>query len=394
MDLSLNRMKRALSALGEPCKSIPAIQIAGTNGKGSIASFINSCLQRLEIKAGVTTSPHLISWCERISINGELISHNQLKERLITLKPIIKEFQLTPFETLIACALEHFRQQKVDLLVLEVGLGGRLDATTAHPYRPIIAMGGIGLDHCDHLGNNLKAIAKEKAAIILPESTVISAHQHPEVEKVLTEVVREQKAILHLVKPLTTEWSLGLPGEIQKQNAAVAKGALEALKDYGWQIDENKIKEGLAKAFWPGRLQKAKWKDIPIIIDCAHNPHATKQLSLERDQWDGEKNGIYWIFAIQKQKDAPSMINSLLRPNDIAWITPVPNHSSWMKKDLLKSNPKYSSQLKNTSTIEEALCEIALYKEKKKKSKIVITGSIYLLGELIKRQLIKLDQIN
>ncbi len=387
MDLNLDRMQMALKAMGEPCKSIPAIQVAGTNGKGSVTSFINSCLQVLDIKAGITTSPHLISWRERISINDELISFNELKEILITLKPIITEFQLTPFESVIACALDHFRSKKVKLLVLEVGLGGRLDATTAHPYRPLVAMAGIGLDHCAQLGNNLKSITKEKASIISPGSTVISAQQHPEVEKLLKEMIKDRKATLHQVKPLTKEWKLGLPGEIQKQNAAVAKATLESLKVFGWEINESKIKQGLSKASWPGRLQNATWRNIPIVIDCAHNPHATKQLSIERKKWEGEKLGVNWILAIQKQKDAPSMLDPLLMSNDLAWIVPVPNHTSWNKEELINKRPKYSHQLRDSENIEQALSIIML---KKNKSKIVITGSIYLIGDLIHRKIINL----
>ncbi len=391
IDLNLERMQLALKAMEEPCKLIPAIQIAGTNGKGSIASFINSCLQSLGIKAGITTSPHLITWCERICINGETISPNELEKILITLKPIIDDFKLTPFESLIACAFDHFRREEVELLVLEVGLGGRLDATTAHKNRPIIALGGIGLDHCDQLGNTLKAITKEKASIILPESTVITAQQHPDVEKTLKEICSQREATLHIVKPLTENWDLGLPGEIQKQNAAVAKVALESLRNFGWEVNDKNITEGLANAFWPGRLQKARWNKTPLIIDCAHNPHATKQLSLERKKWSGEQQGVHWILAIQKQKDAPAMLKSLIKPNDFAWIIPVPNHHSWLKEELLKECPQYCQQLKEVFHIEEALSNIAIESAQQEHlKKIVITGSMYLLGDLIKRKVIKL----
>ena len=152
MDLQLDRMQAALNALGDPCASVPAIQVAGTNGKGSIAAFLAAALKRAGITTGLTTSPHLVSWCERISIDGEQISELTLRKRLIELQSIGKQHQLTPFEQLLAVAFVHFQANAVDLLVLEVGLGGRLDATTAHPDRPVIAMAAIGLDHCEHLG--------------------------------------------------------------------------------------------------------------------------------------------------------------------------------------------------------------------------------------------------
>ena len=181
MDLGLERMQQALQAMGNPCASIPAIQVVGTNGKGSIASFIASSLKAAGIRVGLTTSPHLVSWCERISSDGELISIVELRQRLTALQPLAQTHRLTPFELLMATAFDHFRSREVELLVLEVGLGGRLDATTAHPYRPIIAMANIGLDHCEHLGYSLKEITAEKSAVISPGAAVISARQQAEV---------------------------------------------------------------------------------------------------------------------------------------------------------------------------------------------------------------------
>ena len=133
MDLQLDRMQGALKHLGSPCGGVPAIQIAGTNGKGSIASFISAALHWNGIRSGVTTSPHLVSWCERIAIDGQPIELADLRRLLNEQASVCKTFQLTPFEQLLASALVHFHRENVDLLVLEVGLGGRLDATTAHP---------------------------------------------------------------------------------------------------------------------------------------------------------------------------------------------------------------------------------------------------------------------
>ena len=386
-------MKNALISMGNPCKDIPAIQIAGTNGKGSIASFISSGLQTLDIKAGTTTSPHLLSWCERISTNGINISSEELSKRLRSLQDVINNFKLTPFESLIAAALDHFNEQRVKLLVLEVGLGGRLDATTAHSCRPIIAMAAIGLDHCEHLGNNLTQITKEKAAIITPGSTIISAEQHPEVQKVLLEVVAFNKAHIHIVKPITDEWKLGIPGEIQKQNAAVAKAAIESLAHYGWSIDQKKIKEGFKNATWPGRLQNAKWNNMPLLVDCAHNPHATKQLSIETNKLIKGDSAIHWILAIQRHKDGPKMLHSLLKTNDYAWIVEVPGYTSWSKEDLIKITPKYRNQLRSALNVEDAL-SLIYSKSNNENPFVVIAGSIYLIGDLIKRKQIHLESIN
>ena len=175
MNLGIDRMSLAIHAMGDPCKNIPAIHIAGTNGKGSIAAFINSILSLVDIKTGVTTSPHLVDWIERICINKTTISKKEFQSLSLALKPIVDKFSLSPFESILAIALKYFTLKEVELLILEVGLGGRLDATTAHKHRPIIAFGAIGLDHCEYLGDNLEKIAIEKASVITPKCTVITA---------------------------------------------------------------------------------------------------------------------------------------------------------------------------------------------------------------------------
>ena len=236
MDLQLDRMRHALDDLGFPCADVPAIQVAGTNGKGSIAAFLSSALQRAGIKTGLTTSPHLVNWCERIRVDGRMIAEADLRSLLVAQRKICERNKLTPFEQLLAVAFEHFASNQVDVLVLEVGLGGRLDATTAHPKRPVIAMASIGMDHCEHLGNTLRAIATEKAAVISPGATVVSAYQDPAVAEVLKATCRRQQARLAWVEPLECGWNLGLKGVMQRSNAAVALGALHALDGLGWPV--------------------------------------------------------------------------------------------------------------------------------------------------------------
>ncbi len=388
MDLGLERIKIALEAMGNPCADIPAIQIVGTNGKGSIASFMQSSLKTAGIKTGVTTSPHLVDWCERICINGESISHEEFLNRLHSFQPIAKKYRLTAFEIVIAIAFDHFASNNVELMVLEVGLGGRLDATTAHPLRPIIAVAGIGMDHSEHLGKNIQAIAKEKASVISKGSKVISAKQDPDVAKVLEDVSALQNARLEWVAPLSKDWKLGLNGNIQRENAAVAKRALEALEEFGWKLKEQTIRNGFNLAKWPGRLQRINWKGLPLVIDGAHNPHAAKQLSKERSFWHGEEKGIHWILAIQINKEAPEMIRELLKPKDIAWVVPVPKCPSWTKSKLSMKCPELSEQI-----IEEQGIEKVLYRLTKEREwpspPPVIAGSLFIIGDLIKMKGIK-----
>ncbi len=387
MNLGLDRMEQAIKAMGEPCKKIPAIQIAGTNGKGSIAAFINTILSLVDVRTGITTSPHLVDWVERICINKTQISQQDFKSLSLSLCPIVDKYNLTPFESIIAIALKYFTLKEVELLILEVGLGGRLDATTAHKYRPIIAFGAIGIDHCEYLGDNLQKIATEKAAVITPKSIVITADQHSIVKKILKEAARRKQAVIHWVDPLPADWKLGLSGAIQKENAAVAKGVVESLTTIGWSVSEEKIREGLSLTTWPGRLQRAKWEGMPIVIDGAHNPHAAKQLSNERASWVNEESGIIWILGIQKQKDMMNILRHLIREKDFAWIVPVPNQRSWSKNQIISYCPKYKTQLKEALNVEEVLS--ILKKQKKWPSPPpIITGSLYLIGNLFQKQIL------
>ena len=390
MDLQLERMRHALQDLGSPCGEIPAIQVAGTNGKGSIASFLSAALQQAGIRSGVTTSPHLVSWCERIAIDGVPISEGDLRQLLLAQQQLCAKHRLTPFEQLLAAALAHFHTEAVELLVLEVGLGGRLDATTAHPCRPVIAMASIGLDHCEHLGSTLTAIAEEKAAVITPGAQVISAEQPASVREVLEKTCSANNAVLRWVDPVPSDWCLGLGGDWQRRNAAVAHGALQALHPLGWRLDEPAIRAGLAKARWKGRLQTVTWQGHPLLLDGAHNPPAAQQLALERQSWQGQDNGVVWILGIQAHKQAVKMLQLLLQPQDQAWIVPVSNHRSWTRDALLQTMPHWKDQLIDADSPEDALKRIEETRDWPQPMP-VLAGSLYLIGDLLERRLVQAE---
>ena len=390
MDLQLDRMQAALQAMGSPCAEIPAIQVVGTNGKGSIASFLASALQQAGIRTGLTTSPHLVSWCERIRVDGVPITAPCLRRRLEALHALGQTHRLTPFEQLLAAAFDHFRDEDVDLLVLEVGLGGRLDATTAHPHRPVIAMASIGLDHCEHLGETLTAIAEEKAAVVTPRSTVISAHQAAEVTAVLERICCERRARLQWVDPLPNSWALGIPGSIQRSNAAVARGALRTLQEFGWSVSNQSIRTGFANAHWRGRLQTVSWRERPLRLDGAHNPAAAEQLARERQHWTGQDAGVCWLLAIQAHKQAAEMLHALLQPNDRVWIVPVPEHNSWDRDRLISINPAWNPQLHQSRDAESALIQIR-DQGAWPQPPPVVAGSLYLIGDLFRRNLVRAE---
>ena len=383
MDLSLERMQRALADLGSPCSEVPAVQVVGTNGKGSIACMIHSGLTAAGLRSGLTTSPHLTSWCERICVNQQQIELAQLRQRLKQLQPLAQHHNLTPFEQLITSALVHFDANALDWLVLEAGLGGRLDATTAHPNRPLIAIGSIVMDHCEHLGHSLTAISNEKAAVIGPGAHVISAAQNEAVTKVLEARSQEMGATLEWVEPLTEEWELGLSGQLQRRNGAVACAALRHMHALGSSITEEQIRGGLAQAHWPGRLQTLHWKHHSVRVDGAHNPDAAQQLALERYAWSQPGQQQIWILGIQGHKQAPEMLRILLKPNDEAWIVPVPGHVSWTADQLSEICPTHAHQLRSAPCVEDVLNNLFKNDVDRPNLKPVIAGSLYLIGSLL-----------
>ena len=381
--LGLSRIKKALQELGNPCNNIPAIQIIGTNGKGSIAAYLESILFEAKKKFGVTTSPHLFDICERIRVNKKNINKTDFEKIYTSIEKIFSKYELTPFEKIFCCALNFFDIEKVELLILEAGLGGRLDATTAHKLRPIIAIGNIGLDHKEFLGDTIEKIAKEKLAVIEKNSIVISCNQNNKVEKLIKEKVKEVGAEIIWKDPISNCYELGLKGIFQKQNASVAVGAIEALNNLGFNIKEKHISEGLKKTAWKGRLEIINYLNKKILVDCAHNYPAAKALSKERTTWKNENKGIYWILGVQRQKDISAILKALIKKNDHLLLVPVPKQPSWKLKDL--SNIK---GIRTQKIIEFEKFELAfnyLFEQKKwPRCHPVLTGSIFLVAEFIK----------
>jgi len=383
IELGLKRIENALAEIKKPCKNTPAIHIIGTNGKGSITAFLESILCMSNKSIGVTTSPHLFDICERIRVNQKYISKEEFNNLFITLGNQLKIFELTPFEFIICCALKFFEQQKVDLLILEAGLGGRLDATSAHKLRPIIAIGKIGIDHSNYLGDSLEKITQEKIAVIQKDSFVISCKQHLTVESLINEKIKEVKANMIWVDELSENYKLGLKGRFQRENAAVAIGVIKVLNKLGWAIQKSSIEEGLAKTEWPGRLQLINWKNRKILIDSAHNPSAAEALSKEREHWINQEEGVYWILGVQKQKDICSIINKILKPRDKILLVPVPNQQSWTLEEISKSSHLYQEIIYEFDDFKLALSYLEELNEWPS-CHPVLTGSIYLVSDFMK----------
>jgi dihydrofolate synthase / folylpolyglutamate synthase len=382
VDLGLDRLQAALAELGHPERRFAAVQVAGTNGKGSICTLVHQALLASGIRAGLYTSPHLVSWTERIRLGDAPIAAADLRRHLETANPIAQRHQLTPFELVTAAAFLAFAEANCELVVLEVGLGGRLDATTCHPQRPVIGFASVGLDHTEFLGPDPARIATEKAGVLQQGTVAISAPQSPEVAAVLDAQAGAVGAELRWVAPLDlAQWPLGLPGAVQARNGAVALGMLQALAERGWPISDGTIRRGFAAARWPGRLQRLRWRGQPLLLDGAHNLPAALALRSELDAHP-EHHGLttgprHWVLGILANKQGPEILQALLAPADRAWIVPVPGHPCWCPEALAAACPALAAQLHGAPHLEEGLTQAS------SPAPIVVAGSLYLIGHLL-----------
>ena len=394
VDLGLDRLQAALAELGHPERQFAAVQVAGTNGKGSIATLVHSSLLAAGINAGLYTSPHLVSWCERIRIGTSPISEAALRHQLLALQSLGQRHRLTPFELVTAGAFCAFATAGCPLVVLEVGLGGRLDATTCHPDRGVVGFGSIGLDHSEFLGPTAAAIAAEKAGVLQRGCTAFSAAQSPEVAAVLQQQAAACGAELRWVEPLDLgPWALGIPGAIQASNGAVALGILHAITERGWAISDSAIRTGFAQARWPGRLQQLQWRGHELLLDGAHNPPAAQVLRLELDrrsakQGDGQA-GRHWVLGMLANKAGPEILEILLAPGDRAWIVPVPGHASWSAEALQAACPAWSQALQSAQDLDTALEQATAAGQDSAAGQapppVLVAGSLYLIGHLLAR---------
>ena len=342
IDLGLERLQSALAELGHPERRFAAVQVAGTNGKGSISTMVHAIAAAAGIRTGLYTSPHLLSWCERIRLPEGLIRDVELQRRLQDLQPLALRHDLTPFELVTAAAMQAYAEADVELAVLEVGLGGRLDATTVHPDRQVLAFASIGLDHTEHLGPTIAAIAAEKAGVLHSAAMAVSGPQTAEAARVLRQQARRLGCPLRWVEPLPPPAeggpALGLSGDLQRLNAAVAVGAAEALAERGWPISHIAIAMGLEQARWPGRLDQRRFQGRRLLVDGAHNPPAAAALRHELDQLTpghNEPQPRRWLIGMQRHKNAPDLLRTLLREGDQVRVVSLPaEHSSWTAADL------------------------------------------------------------
>lgn len=403
IDLSLDRIKVFLDKIGNPQKSLSYIHIAGTNGKGSVLKYLETILVEAGYIVGSFTSPHLIDYTERFTINGTAISQtdfliyaNELFSRLND----HQEIKLTLFEFLTVLAFCYFRDKQVDIVLLEVGLGGRLDATNVidQPLMSIIT--SIDFDHTNYLGDTLDKIAFEKAGIIKNNTYVVVNKDNKGLKSFLnvaqgknTQAVLVDSSNYRFIADIVglkqhvldlsgnTVCTFTMPGKHQFENVLLALKAIDVLNLSGFNISDSSIKKGIAKTKWPGRAQY--FTEKKVLIDGAHNPAGAKAL---RELIDAYFNGteLIWIIGTLNTKDSCGILQELIRDTDMVIFTEPKVINPTPLEDLKGSiiNMGLNNKISLVENLLEA-CSLAKSIQNDNQM-IIITGSLYLVGEYLK----------
>lgn len=364
------------------------IHVAGTNGKGSVCAMIDSLCCAQGYRTGLFISPHLVTFRERIRVNGEKISEDAVADGLTMIRDLIADWDPHPtfFEVTTALALKHFSEARTDVVVLETGLGGRLDATNA-VESDVSVITPIGLDHEEWLGNTLAQIAGEKAGIIKPGVPAVSAPQRPEAEQVIRARAAKCGAPLQFINEIYDRSPVGLRGEYQKHNAAVAIAAVQAANI---QLGEKAIVRGLAAIEWPARFQK--W-DERTIIDGAHNPSASRILAQTwREVFGDQKTTL--VLAVLADKDLRGICEALAPITESVLLPKIRSERGAPPEALAKilasilsvcragvspaGNRRGCPTISITTSIGEALD-----RARAKPNPILITGSLHFAGEVL-----------
>jgi dihydrofolate synthase/folylpolyglutamate synthase len=405
--LGLGTTQYLLRLMGDPQKSLRFIHIAGTNGKGSVAAMLHAVLSRAGYKTGLYTSPHLVSFCERFQISGQSIAESDVVRLVEQIKPRLESVAAHPefraptfFEAVTAAGLQYFHEQKTDVVVWETGLGGRLDATNVvTPLASVIT--NIAFDHTQYLGETLPQIAMEKCGIIKPGVPVVTASVAEEVLRViratatahgcpltiigqdvcatrLSEDEQGQRVELAGTRQSYGPVTIPLLGAHQTINCATAIAALEAS---GLPVTPQQVSEGLSQTTWPGRFQIVKHHPT-VVLDGAHNAAAADRLAATvRERCAGQK--LTLILGVLRDKNYDQMCQILAPLAERILCVPVNSERTCDPDQLARwcmaANPRLRI------TIARNLAEAYAQARSENAEAIVITGSLFLVGEALDR---------
>jgi dihydrofolate synthase/folylpolyglutamate synthase len=378
--LGLENVQRLLRELNVPGKDQRIIHVAGTNGKGSVCAMIDSICRAANHRTGLFTSPHLVTYRERIRVNGDMIAPDEVARGLSILRQTIRDWDPHPtfFEITTALALDHFKKKECELIVLETGLGGRLDATNALlPAVSVITP--IGYDHEKWLGHTLGLIAGEKAGIIKPGVPVVSAKQEAAAENVIRSRASECEAPIEFVTEPYVASPVGLVGTHQRQNAAIA---VAALRSGGVAVSEDAIERGLARIDWPARFQR--W-DERTIIDGAHNPAGAQVLAKTwREQFGNDRATI--VLAVLKEKDVAGICRALAPIAERFILPSIRSERALPPNELIPLLSSITPSLQNARPARTSVTSslpAALELARAAPERILITGSLHFAGEAL-----------
>lgn len=379
--------RKLLAAVGDPQNDLAFIHIAGTNGKGSTAAFLREILKEAGIRAGMFTSPHLIDFTERIQVDGRQIPEEdaaRLGEMLLNLD---LDVHPTMFDYCLAMALLYFREQGCRLVILETGLGGRLDSTNVISAPLVSVITKIGYDHTEVLGDTLDKIAAEKAGILKPNTFMVSESQQQPAEKVLKDCcsklgISYQFVEAEKIKAVDHGFSyegkgsyrMRMLGMHQRENAMAAVFAAEALRIYGFEITDAQILQGIENATWNGRMELIS-KEPYLLIDGAHNGHGVHALAESlKELYPDEK--FHFIMGVLADKDYKQMVKEIL-PLAESVTTVTPDSGRALQGETLAEYIRsYGVFAENTEQMQEAFLQI--------RDKTVAFGSLYFIGEIRK----------
>ncbi len=401
--LGLENIRALLNLMGNPQSNLKFIHIAGTNGKGSTAAFITQILIEAGYTVGTFTSPYLRKFTERITVNNTEIEEDVLAKITTVIKDKIGLMKAkgmnhpTEFEIITAIGFQYFFEKKCDIVILEVGMGGRFDSTNIINSPLACVMASISYDHTKYLGKTLTEIASEKAGIIKDNSRVVAYPSKEEAIKSIEDKCSQTNSVLYKVRHEDVKvqsedifeqefnyenlksLKIHLPGDFQTYNAAVAVKTVQLLKEQGYKIEESDIRNGLKKTEWPGRIEVVSTNPT-VIIDGAHNPDAVEKLSYSlKKYFPGKK--IIFIMGVMKDKDFIQMIEKVTPiASCFIAVTASDNDRALAARELAEYIKRYCNNVIVSDTIKEAVkmsINLASVNDV-----ICALGSLYYIGEV------------